>query len=143
MKGTPFGDAFFNFGDGAGKSTLLAMLAGMFPVSSGHIRYQGQDITRLPAYRRARLGLVRTFQLASEFKRLTGVLENLLSAVPGNRGDSFRGALAGRRYWRDDEAAAIARARALLVRLGLDGDANSYAGDLSGGQRRLVEIMCG
>ncbi len=126
--------------NGAGKSTLLAMLAGTLPVSSGHIRYQGQDITRLPAYRRARLGLVRTFQLASEFKRLT-VLENLLSAVPGNRGDSFRGALAGRRYWRDDEAAAIARARALLVRFGLDGHANSYAGDLSGGQRRLVEIM--
>ncbi len=81
--------------NGAGKSTLLAMLAGTLPVSSGHIRYLGKDVTGLPAYRRARLGLVRTFQLASEFKRLT-VLENLLSAVPGNRGDSFRGALAGR-----------------------------------------------
>ena len=126
--------------NGAGKSTLLAMLAGTLPVSSGQIRYQGEDVTRLPAYRRARLGLVRTFQLASEFKRLT-VLENLLSAVPGNRGDSLRGALAGRRYWRGDEAAAIARARALLERFGLDGHANSYAGDLSGGQRRLVEIM--
>ena len=126
--------------NGAGKSTLLAMLAGTLPVSSGHIRYQGQDVTGLAAYRRARLGLVRTFQLASEFKRLT-VLENLLSAVPDNRGDSFRGALAGRRYWRADEAAAIARAQALLDRFGLEGNANSYAGDLSGGQRRLVEIM--
>jgi branched-chain amino acid transport system permease protein len=126
--------------NGAGKSTTLAMLAGTLPVSSGRILYQGQDITHLPAYRRARLGLVRTFQLASEFKRLT-VLENLLSAVPGNRGDSFRGALAGRRYWRDDEAAATARAQALLTRFGLEAHANSYAGDLSGGQRRLVEIM--
>jgi branched-chain amino acid transport system permease protein len=126
--------------NGAGKSTLLAMLAGTLPVSSGRIIYQGQDVTHLPAYRRARLGLVRTFQLASEFKRLT-VMENLLSAVPGNRGDSFRGALAGPRYWRGDEAAAIARAQALLARFGLDGHANSYAGDLSGGQRRLVEIM--
>jgi branched-chain amino acid transport system ATP-binding protein len=116
------------------------MLAGTLPVSSGRIIYQGQDVTHLPAYRRARLGLVRTFQLASEFKRLT-VMENLLSAVPGNRGDSFRGALAGPRYWRGDEAAAIARAQALLARFGLDGHANSYAGDLSGGQRRLVEIM--
>jgi branched-chain amino acid transport system ATP-binding protein len=126
--------------NGAGKSTTLAMLAGTLPVTSGQILYQGQNITRLPAYRRARLGLVRTFQLASEFKRLT-VLENLLSAVPGNRGDSFRGALAGRRYWRDDETAAIARAQALLIRFGLEAHANSYAGDLSGGQRRLVEIM--
>jgi len=155
----------------------LAMLAGTLPVSAGQIRYQGRDITHLPAYRRARIGLVRTFQLASEFKRLT-VMENLLAAVPGghrpggrtgypaehhrgassvppeglsggeaplhrtgNRGDSMRGALAGRRYWRGDESAAVERATALLMRFGLDGHANSYAGDLSGGQRRIVEIM--
>jgi branched-chain amino acid transport system permease protein len=126
--------------NGAGKSTLLAMLAGTLPVSSGEIRYQGEDVTSLPAFRRARLGLIRTFQLASEFKKLT-VMENLLSSVPGNRGDSLRGALAGPRYWRGDEDAAIVRATALLERFGLEAHANSYAGDLSGGQRRMVEIM--
>ncbi|HLQ55083.1 MAG TPA: branched-chain amino acid ABC transporter ATP-binding protein/permease [Streptosporangiaceae bacterium] len=126
--------------NGAGKSTLLALLAGTDRPSAGKILYQGNDITGLPAYRRARIGLIRTFQLASEFKRLT-VMENLLTAAPGHRGDSLRGAVAGRRYWRGDEAAMITRAEAILRRFGLTDLANSYAGDLSGGQRRLVEIM--
>jgi branched-chain amino acid transport system permease protein len=126
--------------NGAGKSTLLALLAGTERLSAGQILYQGQDISGLPAYRRARIGLIRTFQLATEFKRLT-VMENLLTAAPGNRGDSLRGAMAGRRYWRGDEAAMISRAEAVLDRFGLTDLANSYAGDLSGGQRRLVEIM--
>jgi branched-chain amino acid transport system permease protein len=126
--------------NGAGKSTLLAMLAGTLPVSSGKLLYLGDDVTSVAAFRRARMGLVRTFQLASEFKRLT-VMENLMSSVQRNRGDSFLGAMAGRRYWGADEQAAVDRASALLDRFGLTGHANDYAGDLSGGQRRLVEIM--
>jgi len=126
--------------NGAGKSTLLAMLAGTLRVSSGKIMYLGQDVTSVAAFRRARMGLVRTFQLASEFKRLT-VMENLVSSVMRNRGDSLLGSLAGRRYWGADEREAVGRASELLERFGLSDYANDYAGDLSGGQRRLVEIM--
>jgi branched-chain amino acid transport system ATP-binding protein len=126
--------------NGAGKSTALAMLAGTLQPTAGTITYRGDDITGLPAYRRARLGLVRTFQLASEFKRLT-VIENLLSAIPDQRGDSVKGALLGRRYWGAQEREAVEQAEAMLERFGLLDLADRYAGDLSGGQRRLVEIM--
>ncbi|MEA2147047.1 MAG: branched-chain amino acid transport system ATP-binding protein, partial [Solirubrobacteraceae bacterium] len=126
--------------NGAGKSTILAMLAGTLPATEGQIFLGDRDVTALPAYRRARLGLVRTFQLASEFKRLT-VIENLLSAIPDQRGETFRGAVLGRRYWGAQEREAIAQAQAVLQRFGLTELADRYAGDLSGGQRRLVEIM--
>jgi branched-chain amino acid transport system permease protein len=126
--------------NGAGKSTTLAMLAGTLAASAGTVTYRDQDITALPAYRRARLGLVRTFQLASEFKRLT-VIENLLSAIPDQRGDSVKGAVLGRRYWGAQEREAVEQAEAMLERFGLLDLADRYAGDLSGGQRRLVEIM--
>jgi ABC-type branched-subunit amino acid transport system ATPase component len=126
--------------NGAGKSTTLSMLAGTLPSTSGQVLFEGADITGQPAFRRARAGLVRTFQLASEFKRLT-VLENLLSAVPGQPGDSFIGAVRGRRFWRASENESVQRAQDMLERFGLSQYGNQYAGDLSGGQRRLVEIM--
>jgi branched-chain amino acid transport system permease protein len=126
--------------NGAGKSTALAMLAGTLPSTSGTILYKGEDITSLPAYRRARAGLVRTFQLASEFKRLT-VIENLLTAIPGQRGETFRGALLGRRFWGAQERELVERAERTLEDFGLLDLADRYAGELSGGQRRLVEIM--
>jgi ABC-type branched-subunit amino acid transport system ATPase component len=126
--------------NGAGKSTFMAVLAGTLPASSGTIAFQGEDITRLPAYKRARRGLVRTFQLPSEFARLT-VLENLLVAAPSNRGDSLFGALLGRRYWMQDEKRLVDEARGLLQRFGMAAKESDYAGLMSGGQKRLIEIM--
>ena len=126
--------------NGAGKSTTLAMLAGTLPSSGGQIFYEGRDITNVPSNQRASLGLVRTFQLASEFKKLT-VLENLVSAIPKQSGDSFWGAMRGRRHWGREDKENIERAMEILGGFGLEQYADAYAGGLSGGQRRLVEIM--
>ncbi len=126
--------------NGAGKSTTLAMLAGTLPPTSGHIFYEGQDITSMPSNKRALAGMVRTFQLASEFKKLT-VLENLVSAIPHQSGDSFFGSLRGKRYWGAEDRENIERAKEVLEGFGLSQYADAYAGGLSGGQRRLVEIM--
>jgi neutral amino acid transport system ATP-binding protein len=126
--------------NGAGKSTFLAVLAGTLPASAGRIWFDGEDVTKLPAYRRARRGLVRTFQLSSEFAELT-VLENLLVAAPNHRGDSLLGALRGRRYWGGDERRLVEQARELLDRFGMRRQESEYAGNLSGGQKRLLEVM--
>jgi branched-chain amino acid transport system permease protein len=126
--------------NGAGKSTTLAMLAGTLAPTSGRILYEGRDITSMPSNERAKSGMIRTFQLASEFKKLT-VLENLVSAIPRQSGDSFAGALRGRRFWGREDVENIERASEMLEGFGLTQYADSYAGGLSGGQRRLVEIM--
>jgi branched-chain amino acid transport system ATP-binding protein len=126
--------------NGAGKSTFLAVLAGTLPATSGTIVFEGEDITHLPAYQRARRRLVRTFQLPSEFAQLT-VLENLLVAAPSNKGDSLFGALMGKRYWDVDEHRLIDEARGLLKRFGMSAKESDYAGTMSGGQKRLIEIM--
>jgi len=126
--------------NGAGKSTFLALLAGTLPASAGTIIFDGADVTRMPTFQRARRGLVRTFQLPSEFAQLT-VLENLMAAAPGNRGDSLIGALLGRRYWGVDEDRLVVQARVLLERFRMSAKESDYASSLSGGQKRLVEIM--
>ena len=126
--------------NGAGKSTFMAVLAGTLPASGGRIVFEGEDITHRPAYERARRGLVRTFQLPSEFARLT-VLENLLVAAPNNRGESLFGSLLGRWYWGRDEERLVEEARGLLNRFGMTPKESDYAGLMSGGQKRLIEIM--
>jgi ABC-type branched-subunit amino acid transport system ATPase component len=126
--------------NGAGKSTTLKLIAGSLRPDSGHVRYAGHDITGRPVHQIARLGLVRTFQLSSEFARLT-VLENLQVAAVPQRGASVGGALAGKRYWRAQEAELTARARQLLAEFHMSHVIDAYAGELSGGQKRLVEIM--
>lgn len=126
--------------NGAGKSTLVGAIAGSVRMSRGSVVFDGEDISRLPAHQIARRGLVRTFQLASEFAGLT-VLENLLVGELRMRGEGFWGALRGRRHWGPSEQAAVGRARALLDRFGMSSKEDELAGRLSGGQKRILEVM--
>ena len=128
--------------NGAGKSTALNIIAGALKPSAGTVSYDGRDITGLPSYKVARCGIVRTFQLSSEFAALT-VLENLLVAAPAQRGETLWQAALGKRYWRPQERATVERARQLLVRFDMSAKEDEYAGNLSGGQKRLLELMRG
>jgi ABC-type branched-subunit amino acid transport system ATPase component len=125
--------------NGAGKSTALKAIGGEVRPASGAIFFGGVNIAGRPPHHVARQGLIRTFQLGGEFAGLT-VMENLLVAVPGMRGQSIWGALAGRRWWAAAQQAEVHRAREVLSRLDLSDKDNEYARDLSGGQRKLVEI---
>jgi ABC-type branched-subunit amino acid transport system ATPase component len=126
--------------NGAGKSTLMGIIAGAIQADSGTIQFDGADVTALPAHKMARLGLIRTFQLSAEFSKLT-VLENLLVAAPAQKGESLLGAELGRLYWGRDEDVLVARAREVLDRFAMSPKENELAGNLSGGQKRLLEIM--
>ena len=114
--------------NGAGKSTLVGMLCGRIAVTAGTVRFQGEDITRLPAHARIARGMAYTFQITSLFGRLT-LHENV--------------ALAVRRQTPGDTVAAEARTLDALSRVGLADRAWDIAGDLSHGHQRLLEIAMG
>ncbi len=126
--------------NGAGKSTVVSLIAGTLKPDVGEIWFDGQVINGLSVHERAGIGLVRTFQHSSEFGSLS-VLENLLVGAPGQVGESYLGALRGKRFWRAQEARNVDRATDLLRRFDMAPKASDRAGALSGGQRRLVEIM--
>lgn len=125
--------------NGAGKSTMLNLLAGALKTDAGSIRFFGQETAGLTAFKMARLGMARTFQLPSEFARMT-VLENLMVAPLQQSGDSLWRALLGPRTWKRQELGYLENAWAMLRRFGLASLAQEYAGNLSGGQKRLLEL---
>jgi branched-chain amino acid transport system ATP-binding protein len=124
--------------NGAGKTTLFNLLTGFDRPSAGRWTFDGQDVTGLPAHRLARRGMVRTFQLTRVLARLT-VMENMKLAAKGQRGERLLPALL-RPLWGGQEAEIETRADALLERFLLHTRRDEYAGYLSGGQRKLLEM---
>jgi ABC-type branched-subunit amino acid transport system ATPase component len=125
--------------NGAGKSTLFNVLAGLLEPDSGSVSMKGRSLLGLRPDQRAKTGLIRTFQISRELRGLT-VLENVLLASPLQSGDSAWRSLASPRRVREEQEAAIRRARELLEQVDLWGLANEPAGNLSGGQKKLLEI---
>ena len=125
--------------NGAGKSTLFNVLAGLLEPDSGAVALKGRSLLGLRPDQRAKTGLVRTFQISRELRGLT-VLENVLLASPHQSGDVAWRCFAAPRRVREEEETAIRRARELLEQVDLWGLANEPAGNLSGGQKKLLEI---
>ena len=125
--------------NGAGKTTLFDLVTGFTRPDSGRIRFEGQAIAGLPPHRVARRGLVRTFQLTRVFAAMT-VMENMMLAPPGQPGESLLGLISAPGRHRRSETRLSERALALLRQFALQDKAGDYAGTLSGGQRKLLEL---
>jgi branched-chain amino acid transport system ATP-binding protein len=124
--------------NGAGKTTLFNVLSGFERADHGEWTFDGTEITGWSSYRIARKGMVRTFQIPKALSRMS-VLENMLLAAPAQTGERFFPALV-RPFWRDQEHEIDDRARELLEWVGLAELRDDYAGTLSGGQRKLLEL---
>jgi branched-chain amino acid transport system ATP-binding protein len=120
--------------NGAGKTTLLNQIAGDLTPDSGQIFLAGQDITHLPLYRRAPLGLARSYQITSVFANLS-VEENMLLAIQAHHGHSFR-------FWgrglKDPQL--LAELGPALETVGLSERAEAIAGNLSHGEKKQLEV---
>lgn len=125
--------------NGAGKTTLFNVIAGVLPPTSGRVIMQGQDITGLPPHELFHKGLLRTFQIAHEFASMT-VRENLMMVPGGQSGESLWNTWFGRKRIADEERALQAKADEVLEFLTVDHLRDEKAGNLSGGQKKLLEL---
>lgn len=125
--------------NGAGKSTLFNAMTGFTKTEQGNVRYNGKIITGMQPRHIVRLGIARTFQLTRTLASMT-VLDNMLVAAQDHRGERLCGLLARGRNARHREQQARERASELLQTFRLASHADKYAGTLSGGQRKLLEL---
>ena len=127
--------------NGAGKSTTFNCITGVHEPTAGSIYFQGEDITGLSPDTVANRGLIRTFQIARELEEMT-VLENMMLAPKGQRGESlWRSVLPfARRSIIEQEEEVLDECWEMLEFFEIDHLAHEYAGNLSGGQRKLLEL---
>jgi branched-chain amino acid transport system ATP-binding protein len=124
--------------NGAGKTTFFNLLTGFDDPDNGRWVFDGEEMNGIAAYKTARLGMVRTFQLTKALTRLS-VMENMKLGATDQRGENvFRGLL--KPLWKAQEKAIEAKADGLLERFRLGHMRDEFAGNLSGGQRKLLEM---
>ncbi len=124
--------------NGAGKTTFFNLLTGFDKPDSGRWTFNERSLAGVPAHRVSRGGMVRTFQLTKSLSRLT-VIENMRLGATGQRGESLLQAMF-KPLWREQEKDNTDRAETLLARFKLDAKRDDFAGSLSGGQRKLLEM---
>ena len=125
--------------NGAGKSTMFNLISGVLRSESGHVKLFGEDITKEPIAKIARRGLIRTFQLSREMAKMT-ILENLMLAPQQQIGEDMRGLWFNRAGVVNQDKDIAERAQEVLKQVNLAHVANEYAGNVSGGQKKLLEI---
>ena len=125
--------------NGAGKSTLFNIIAGALPLDSGQVLLDGEEITNRPANELFHKGLLRTFQIAHEFSHMTA-LENLMMVPPAQAGESLFDAWLKPGLVRQQEEAVRRKALEVIEFIGLYHVRNELAGNLSGGQKKLLEL---
>ncbi|WP_299965925.1 ABC transporter ATP-binding protein [uncultured Roseobacter sp.] len=125
--------------NGAGKTTLFNVIAGVLEPTSGRVTLEGQDVTGLPPHVLFHKGLLRTFQIAHEFASMS-CRENLMMVPAGQSGESLWNTWVGRRRIADEERALRAKADEVLEFLTIAHLADQRAGQISGGQKKLLEL---
>jgi branched-chain amino acid transport system ATP-binding protein len=125
--------------NGSGKSTLFNVITGHLKPEEGSVFYNNNDITGLESYELFSLGMLRTFQIAHEFTNMS-VVENLM-VVPGNQnGESLLYSLLNRKKINEEDEIIRNKAFEVLEFLKIDHLKNELAGNLSGGQKKLLEL---
>jgi branched-chain amino acid transport system ATP-binding protein len=124
--------------NGAGKTTLFNLLTGFDRADVGTWTFEGRKLDGMPAHKVAGLGMVRTFQLTKSLAVMS-VLDNMKLGAQGQKGESFWRSLVPA-LWSDQEREVEARADELLARFRMDHMREHFAGELSGGQRKLLEM---